>query len=363
VASPALGKQSSSKKGQLDANPVDGRALHSCHRWGTLDPSILEQLRDGVIATDLDANITGGNAGALQMYEYSPQELLGKNLALLYPEEERGLLHNAAIASLQEKGHHQAELRTRSKSGNDVYIHLSLTLLVDAASNPAGMVAILVDITERKLLEFALKQNQGKQHNAADLTRLAQEKKPNLVHRQINDTQFLIASPLMHKFMAMVDRVAAHPEIVLITGETGSGKELIARSVHDNSPRRSKPWIDINCAALPEHLVESELFGYEKGAFSGADSSKPGLFELANKGTLFLDEIGELDLKIQVKLLRVLDGATYYRLGGNRKITVDVRIVAATNQRRKADSAEIFFIGLVSFNCGFRPCASVRKTS
>ena len=90
--------------------------------------------------------------------------------------------------------------------------------------------------------------------------------------------------------------------------------------------------MDINCAALPEHLVESELFGYEKGAFSGADSSKPGLFELADKSTIFLDEIGELQPQIQVKLLRVLDGAPYYRLGGNRKITVDVRVVAATNQ-------------------------------
>jgi hypothetical protein len=94
--------------------------------------------------------------------------------------------------------------------------------------------------------------------------------------------------------------------------------------------------VDINCAALPEHLVESELFGYEKGAFSGADTSKPGLFELADKGTLFLDEIGELTPQIQVKLLRVLDGAPYYRLGGHRKITVDVRIVAATNQDLEA---------------------------
>jgi transcriptional regulator with GAF, ATPase, and Fis domain len=119
---------------------------------------------------------------------------------------------------------------------------------------------------------------------------------------------------------------------VLITGETGSGKELAACAIHEYSYRHSKPWIDINCAALPEHLVESELFGYEKGAFSGADSSKPGLFELADKGTLFLDEIGELPSHIQVKLLRVLDSAPYYRLGGHRKITVDVRIVAATNQ-------------------------------
>jgi DNA-binding NtrC family response regulator len=123
---------------------------------------------------------------------------------------------------------------------------------------------------------------------------------------------------------------------VLITGETGTGKELIARTIHESSHRRGRPWIDINCAALPENLVESELFGYEKGAFSGADASKPGLFELADKGTLFLDEIGELQLQTQVKLLRVLDGQPFYRLGGHRKIRVDVRIVAATNQDLEA---------------------------
>jgi len=152
------------------------------------------------------------------------------------------------------------------------------------------------------------------------------------VRREIHGIKFIVASGSMQRFMAMVERVARHTETVLITGETGTGKELIACSVHEFSYRNGKPWIDINCAALPEHLVESELFGYEKGAFSGADTSKPGLFELADKGTLFLDEIGELPSHIQVKLLRVLDGAAYYRLGGHRKITVDVRIVAATNQ-------------------------------
>jgi len=156
------------------------------------------------------------------------------------------------------------------------------------------------------------------------------------VQREIHGTKFIIASTAMSQFMGMVERVARHTETVLITGETGSGKELIACSIHEYSHRHSKPWVDINCAALPEHLVESELFGYEKGAFSGADNSKPGLFELADKGTLFLDEIGELPPQVQVKLLRVLDGAPYYRLGGHRKITVDVRIIAATNQDLEA---------------------------
>ncbi len=142
----------------------------------------------------------------------------------------------------------------------------------------------------------------------------------------------VISSPGMRQLIELAERIAQSNVAVLITGESGSGKELIARAVHHYSLRCSKPWVDVSCAALPEHLVESELFGYEKGAFSGADSPKPGLFELAHHGTLFLDEVGELEPRMQVKLLRVLDGVAYYRLGGTRKVTVDVRIVAATNQ-------------------------------
>jgi transcriptional regulator with PAS, ATPase and Fis domain len=149
---------------------------------------------------------------------------------------------------------------------------------------------------------------------------------------RVHDMDLVVCSEAMRRLMSMVERVARGNAAVLITGETGTGKELIARSVHHHSFRSDRPWIDVNCGALPEYLVESELFGYERGAFSGADSPKPGLFELADKGTFFLDEIGELEPKSQVKLLRVLDGAPYYRLGGHRKIAVDVRIIAATNQ-------------------------------
>jgi two-component system, NtrC family, response regulator AtoC len=141
----------------------------------------------------------------------------------------------------------------------------------------------------------------------------------------------IIASEPMQKLIELVIKVAQANATVLITGESGTGKELVARAVHHYSLRCTKAWVDLNCGALPEHLIESELFGYEKGAFSGADSMKPGLFEAAHGGTLFLDEIGELDTKTQVKLLRVLDGVPYYRLGGTRKVTVDVRVVAATN--------------------------------
>lgn len=153
----------------------------------------------------------------------------------------------------------------------------------------------------------------------------------------VHGKPFIVASEVMRKFMGMAERVARHVGTVLIVGETGTGKELIAHAIHEQSLRCEQPFVEINCAALPENLVESELFGYEKGAFSGADTGKPGLFELAHLGTIFLDEIGELDLKVQVKLLRILDRAPYYRLGGHRKITSDVRVVAATNRNLKEE--------------------------
>ncbi len=142
----------------------------------------------------------------------------------------------------------------------------------------------------------------------------------------------VVRSEVIRQVLDLARRVGQTNASVLITGESGVGKELVARAIHHCSLRCSMPWVDVNCGALPDHLVESELFGYEKGAFSGADQSKKGLFELAHTGTLFLDEIGELDSRAQVKLLRVLDGVPYFRLGGTKKISVDTRIVAASNR-------------------------------
>ena len=142
----------------------------------------------------------------------------------------------------------------------------------------------------------------------------------------------IIVSPEMRRTMELVERVARTSASVLITGETGCGKEIVARAIHHYSLRSAKPWVDINCGALPEQLMESELFGHERGAFSGADTARPGLFEMAHTGTLFLDEVGELEPRMQVKLLRVLDGVPYYRVGGTKKVSVNTRILAATNQ-------------------------------
>jgi two-component system response regulator AtoC len=134
---------------------------------------------------------------------------------------------------------------------------------------------------------------------------------------------------------AILERVADTPTTVMITGESGTGKELVARALHEHSSRKDKPFIKVNCAAIPKELIESELFGYERGAFTGAVSSKPGRFELANGGSLFLDEIGEIPIEMQVKLLRALQESEFERVGGIKTIRVDVRLVAATNRDLK----------------------------
>jgi two-component system, NtrC family, response regulator AtoC len=139
-------------------------------------------------------------------------------------------------------------------------------------------------------------------------------------------------SPEMQEIFKIIDKVADTPSTVLVTGESGTGKELIATALHDGSSRRDKPLIKINCAAIPRELMESELFGYERGAFTGAVTSKPGRFELADEGTLFLDEIGEVPLEMQVKLLRVLQESEFERVGGIKTTKVNVRLIAATNR-------------------------------
>jgi len=280
-----------------------------------------------VFYADLHGEFVACNDGFSQLLGYSPQEFIAREFSALFGPLEKAqngnrtpLLKTILDATLAQ-GDYCCQVMAQPKTGKSFAVQFSTTLLRDAKCMPMAMVVVVVPAQKQA------------SHIAAPATSPAVR---GMVSRKIDDTQFILASPAMHEFMTLVDRVASHSESVLITGETGTGKELIARTIHSSSHRRNRPWVDINCAALPENLVESELFGYEKGAFSGADASKPGLFELADKGTLFLDEIGELQLQTQGKLLRVLDGQPFYRLGGHRKIRVDVRIVAATNQDLEA---------------------------
>jgi two-component system nitrogen regulation response regulator NtrX len=339
-------------KQNSDVRPAPGNGLRSAADDPTDPPKLSESnIRNGrngtiraemaMFSCDLRGNFTACDQTFTQLFGYAPEELRGKTFDLLFSREGQaprevdaknetlGRPNNSDIAAtVSEQGHYHAQLRAHPKPATNCKffaVRLSLSLLRDGGSVPVGLAGFVAPIdAEASRPAPSVPSNNGSETAVSEHSALTS--------REIDGIQFILASPIMHKFMVMVDRIAGHTETVLVTGETGTGKELIARSVHESSYRRGRPWIDINCAALPENLVESELFGYEKGAFSGADASKPGLFELADRGTLFLDEIGELQLQTQVKLLRVLDGQPFYRLGGHRKIKVDVRIVAATNQ-------------------------------
>ncbi len=176
-------------------------------------------------------------------------------------------------------------------------------------------------------------------NKALEMYRMVKENRrlKNAVSTHYSFGNIIGRSKPMQEVFATIEKIGPTGATVLIEGENGTGKELVAKSIHFNSPRKDKPFIAVNCAALSENLLESELFGHEKGAFTGAVAAKKGRFELADRGTLFLDEIGELSLNLQVKLLRVLQEKSFERVGGTRSISVDIRIIAATNKQLKAE--------------------------
>jgi transcriptional regulator with GAF, ATPase, and Fis domain len=213
------------------------------------------------------------------------------------------------------------ELELRNKEGR----HLWVNVWMEPGRGEDGTIqasrAFFVDITDRVLAEA----ERARLHEQ----NLYLQEEIKSVH---NFEQIIGQSPALMEVLANVRRVASTDASVLISGETGTGKELIARAIHSTSKRQHKPFIKVNCAALPAGLVESELFGHEKGAFSGAIARRLGRFELADGGTIFLDEIGELPAEAQVKLLRVLQEHEFDRVGGGAPIRVDVRVIAATNR-------------------------------
>lgn len=180
------------------------------------------------------------------------------------------------------------------------------------------------------LLEKAVEKKHLRRENALLKTRIQrQEEAPEIISR----------SPAMHEILATVEKVAPSDFPLLIEGESGVGKELIARAIHRSSARAEGPFIPLNCGAVPENIIESELFGYEKGAFTGAQARKLGLLEIAHRGTLFLDEVGEMPPALQVKFLRILETGAFFRVGGVKEVKVDIRCVSATNKDLKAEVA------------------------
>jgi PAS domain S-box-containing protein len=273
-----------------------------------------------VIGTDgriLDANHKGR-----EMLGYPPEELVGAVIHSFMPDTPAGKERSLEVCRRHLAGEAVAgwELEMRRKDGRPLWIKLWAEPGRGADGTVGAGRVILVDITDRVLAA-----QRGRLHEQAQY--LQQELKAHHDFEQI-----VGRSRALKEVLADVSRVAPTDASVLLTGETGTGKELIARAIHSAGKRRDRPLIKVNCAALPATLVESELFGHERGAFSGAVARRLGRFELADGGTLFLDEIGELPAEAQAKLLRVLQEHEFDRVGGTAPIRVDVRVIAATNR-------------------------------
>lgn len=283
---------------------------------------ILESAMDAIITFDRDGCITMFNQAAERIFRCKAQHMLGQPMERLLSDGLRELL--AGYLQKQEQdtspqmwipeGH--TALRD---DGESFSLEGSLSRVL--ANGQAHYTIILRDIEERKKAEAERHQLQG-------LNRYLQAE----LQAASEVDELVGSSQAMRAVMQSVRQVAPTDATVLITGETGTGKELIACAVHKLSGRRDTLMVKLNCAAIPAGVMESELFGHEKGAFTGAVTRKPGRFELAHGGTLFLDEIGELSVDLQTKLLRVLQEGEFERVGGTRSLKVDVRIIAATNR-------------------------------
>jgi formate hydrogenlyase transcriptional activator len=226
----------------------------------------------------------------------------------------------------------EREIEIKTASGQKKILNIKRAILTGSEGDWAKSIISCVDITEQKrnqeYLKKALQEVKVlKERLEAENVYLQEE-----IKHDHNFEEIVCDSAALTKVLEKIQQVANTDAAVLILGESGTGKELIARAIHSTSGRAGRPLVKINCAALPSNLIESELFGHEKGAFTGALSLRPGRFELADKGTIFLDEIGELPIELQAKLLRVLQEGEFERLGSSKTIKVDVRIIAATNR-------------------------------
>jgi nitrogen regulation protein NR(I) len=241
------------------------------------------------------------------------------------------------------------EMRLGTHSGLELLARLrkrdpnALVIITGALGTTQSVIESMrlgaFDFVRKEQLPFNLKIVVDAALKAAAEMRQAKPFEPALTVEQHQDS-IVGQSPAMQEVFKMVGRISNSDAAVMITGESGSGKELVARAIHQYSSRHDRPFLAINCAAIPENLLESELFGHEKGSFTGASAQRIGRFEQCDGGTLFLDEIGDMPLAIQSKLLRVLQDGTFSRVGGNQTIKTDVRIVAATNKNLEAEVAD-----------------------
>lgn len=284
---------------------------------------LYEEAPTAYVSLDAGGCLASVNRAAVELFGRPPEVLVGSCLAHHAPETPTGKRVMLALLDRYRGGQSVSgiEVEFTKADGSPLWLALWVRPHLGPDGEVVGGRVVGTDVTERVLAE------REKARLAAQNLYLQEE-----IKADHNFDAIVGRSGSLVTVLQRVSRVAATDSTVLVHGETGTGKELIARAVHSASPRATKPLIKLNCAALPAGLVESELFGHEKGAFTGALSRKPGRFELADGGTLFLDEVGELPLDAQAKLLRVLQEREIERVGGTAPVRVDVRVIAATNR-------------------------------
>ena len=289
----------------------------------------IESVKDAVFWITRDGSIHHANKSACKRLGYTYEEIT--NLSILDVNRQFDQIKIEQVFDLiKESGTKVIESTHYTKSGKAIPVEISTNYITHQGME--FTCSIVRDITERKRKESALR---GALLEIRALKeQLEQEKNYLLEEIKLahNYEEIISQSSNFRKVLQQVEQVANTGSTVLVTGETGTGKELIARAIHRLSKRSQRALIKVNCAALPANLIESELFGHEKGAFTGAVHQKIGRFELAHKGSLFLDEIGEMPIELQAKLLRAIQEGEIERLGGKEIIKVDVRLIAATNR-------------------------------
>ena len=290
----------------------------------TTQKILIDGIPDSVIIATLEGTVASIKQAALDLFTLTKEQAIGMSFidlfARLFPEREFPRF---------EQGQHEMEIVRQD--GSEMRIVYSCQPIADEQGKKLGMLYILQDITKLRSVEeqLALQERMAK---------LLAEKKPmrsGLSHPKLSG--FVGESPIMRKVFQLIERVARSDANILVTGESGTGKELAAKAIHLSGERAHGPFVALNCGAVPENLIESELFGHKKGSFTGADSDHQGMFQQAHGGTLFLDEIGELPLHLQPKLLRAIQEKKIRMIGGDREIAIDVRIVSATNKNLRKE--------------------------
>ena len=282
----------------------------------TIFSSLFDEAKNGVLIVTKDGITIYTNPAYGYITGTEPHSRLGTNIMVLDP--------NCPIAQTLHSGKPMRNFRFKLCDANNELI-ANTSPIHGASGKLLGAISLFQDIDEINRLYSVL------QKKESDIRSL-KDKLHSISSAKYDFDDIVGTSPALTKAIKTAREVARTDVTVLIQGESGVGKEMFAHSIHANSRRSRAPFIRINCAAIPDNLIESELFGYEKGAFTGATQQKTGMFELANHGTILLDEIGDMSVQVQTRLLRILEEREFYRVGGQRPVQLDIRVIAATNR-------------------------------